>query len=165
MKLPRRDFIRFVGGAAAAWPLAARSQQAERVRRVGMLMTLGRDDPEGRARNEAFLLALQQLGWTDGRNVHIDYRWSAGDPDRIHKDAAELAALTPDVILTNGAAGVAPLLQTTRVVPIVFVLVADPVGAGFVDSLSRPGSNATGFTAVEYGFGGKWLELARRISN
>jgi ABC-type uncharacterized transport system substrate-binding protein len=137
----RREFIAGFGGALV-WPLAAPAQHAEHVRRVGMLMTVGHDDPDGRARNEAFLQALQQLGWTDGRNVQIDYRWSAGDPDRIRKDAAELAALTPDVILTNGGAGVAPLLQTTRVVPVVFVLVADPVGAGFVDSLSRRSDDA-----------------------
>jgi putative ABC transport system substrate-binding protein len=160
----RRDFIARLGGAAAAWPLAARAQQPERMRRIGMLMALARDDPEGRARNEAFVQALQQFGWVDGRNVHIDYHWSTGDAQRIRKDASELVGLTPDVILTNGAAGVAPLLELTQNVPVVFVLVADPVGAGFVSSLAHPGGNATGFAAVEYNIGGKWLELLKEIA-
>ena len=160
----RRDFITLLGGAAAAWPLAARAQQPERMRRVGMLMTQAQDDPNGRARNKAFLEALEKLGWSVGGNVRIEYRWSAGDAERIRKDAADLAALAPDVILTNGAAGVGPLLQATRTVPVVFVLVADPVGAGFVDSLAHPGGNATGFSALEYGLGGKWLELLKEIA-
>ena len=160
----RREFITLVGGAAATWPVAARGQQADHVRRVGMLMALTRDDADGQARNEAFRLALQLSGWTEGRNVRIDYRWSGGDADRIRKDAAELVALAPDVILTNGAAGVAPLLEATHTVPIVFVLVADPVGAGFVSSLAHPNGNATGFLAVEYNIGGKYLELLKEIT-
>jgi putative tryptophan/tyrosine transport system substrate-binding protein len=159
----RREFITLLGGAAA-WPLAARAQQSERMRRIGVLMPFAADDPEGQARIAALLQELQPLGWTVGRNVRIDYRWSAGDAVNMRKYAAELVALAPDVILTSGAAGAAPLLQATRTVPIVFVLVADPVGAGFVDSLARPGGNATGFTAVEYGFSGKWLELVKQIA-
>jgi putative ABC transport system substrate-binding protein len=134
------------------------------MRRIGVLMPFAADDPEGQARIAALLQELQPLGWTVGRNVRIDYRWSAGDAVNMRKYAAELVALAPDVILTSGAAGAAPLLQATRTVPIVFVLVADPVGAGFVDSLARPGGNATGFTAVEYGFSGKWLELVKQIA-
>ena len=160
----RRQFISALGGAVVAWPLAARGQQGEIVRRIGMLMTQAEGDPEGRARIEAFVQALRRLGWTDGLNVHIEYRWSAGDADRIRKNAVEMAALKPDVIVTNGVAGVGPLSQATRAVPIVFVYVADPVGAGFVDSLAHPGGNATGFTALEYGFGGKWLELLKEIA-
>ena len=161
--MKRREFITLLGGAAA-WPLAARAQQSERMRRIGVLMPFAADDPEGQARIAALLQELQPLGWTVGRNVRIDYRWSAGDAVNMRKYAAELVALAPDVILTSGAAGAAPLLQATRTVPIVFVLVADPVGAGFVDSLARPGGNATGFTAVEYGFSGKWLELVKQIA-
>jgi putative tryptophan/tyrosine transport system substrate-binding protein len=160
----RRDFVTLLGGIVVIWPLAAQSQSGERVRRIGMLMTLARDDPDGRARDEAFRQALQSLGWNDGRNVHIDYRWSAGDAERIRKDATELVALAPDAILTNGAAGTAPLLEATRTVPVVFVLVADPVGAGFVSSLAHPRGNATGFVAVEYNIGGKWLELLKDIA-
>ena len=143
--MKRREFITLLGGAAA-WPLAARAQQAERMRRIGVLMTTAADDPEGQARLAAFVQGLQQLGWTDGRNVRIDTRWAAGNADDIRKYAAELVALAPDVILAPGSATVAPLLQATRTVPIVFVHVPDPVGAGFVDSLARPGGNATGFT-------------------
>jgi ABC-type uncharacterized transport system substrate-binding protein len=161
----RRAFITLLGSAAVAWPLAARAQQREqRMRRIGVLLTTAADDPEGQARIAALLQTLQPLGWTVGRNVGIDYRWSAGDAANTRKYAAELVALEPDVILTNGAAGVAPLLQASRTVPIVFVTTADPVGAGFVDSLARPGGNATGFTALEYGFGGKWLELLKEIA-
>jgi putative ABC transport system substrate-binding protein len=163
-QLRRRDFITLLSGTAAVWPLVARAQQPERMRRIGVLMTQAADDPEGQARNAAFLQGLRPLGWTIGRNVRIDYRWAAGDAERIRQNAAELAALIPDVILTSGAAGVTPLLQATHGVPIVFVLVADPVGAGFVESLARPGGNATGFTALEYGFGGKWLELLKEIA-
>jgi putative ABC transport system substrate-binding protein len=160
----RREFITLLGSATAAWPLPARAQQPQRMRRIGVLMTTTADDPDGQARNAAFLQGLQPLGWTVGRNVRIDYRWSADNADDTRKYAAELVALAPDIILTTGAAGVAPLLQATRTVPIVFVLVADPVGAGFVDSLARPGGNATGFTAIEYGMGGKWLELLKEIA-
>jgi hypothetical protein len=144
---------------SAARPLAARAQQGDRMRRIGVLNTLAADDQEGNRRVAAFLKALQPLGWTIGRNVEMEQRWGSGDSAGLRKNAQELVALAPDVILTIGAAGVAPLLQATRSVPIVFVLVADPVGAGFVDSLAHPGGNATGFMAVEYGFSGKWLEL------
>ena len=159
----RRDFITLLGGAAAAWPLAVRAQQAERVRRIGVLVGLA-EDPEGRARIAAFQQALAQLGWTIGRNVRIDTRWGAGDADRIRTYAAELVVLAPDVILGSGSSVVGPLLQATRTVPIVFTQTADPVGAGFVDSLARPGGNATGFTLSEYGMGGKWLEVLKEIA-
>jgi ABC-type uncharacterized transport system substrate-binding protein len=159
----RRDFITLLGGAAAAWPLAVRAQQAERVRRIGVLVGLA-EDPEGRARIAAFQQALAQLGWTIGRNVRIDNRWGAGDADRIRTYAAELVVLAPDVILGPGSSVVGPLLQATRTVPIVFTQTADPVGAGFVDSLARPGGNATGFTLSEYGMGGKWLEVLKEIA-
>jgi putative ABC transport system substrate-binding protein len=134
------------------------------MRKIGALHTTAADDPEGLSRTAAFLQELQTLGWTVGRNVRIDYRWSVGNSVNTGKYAAELVALAPDVILTNGAAAVAPLLQATRTVPVVFVTTADPVGAGFVDSLARPGGNATGFTALEYGFGSKWLELLKEIA-
>jgi putative ABC transport system substrate-binding protein len=143
----------------------SRAQQAERVRRIGVLMASTLDDPESQARIAAFQQSLQQLGWIDGRNVSIDTRWATTNPDDIRRHAAELAALTPDVILAGtGTATVAPLLQATRTVPIVFALVIDPVGAGFVDSLARPGGNATGFTVFEYGMSGKWLELLKQLS-
>jgi putative ABC transport system substrate-binding protein len=160
----RREFITLLGGAAAAWPLTARAQQPTRMRRIGVLMTLAADDAEAMARLAAFLQELQQLGWTDNRNVHIDYRWGAGEHERIRRHAAELVALAPEVILANGTAGVGPLLQATRTVPIVFVQVSDPVGAGYVASLARPGGNATGFTLFEYGMSGKLLELLKQIA-
>jgi putative ABC transport system substrate-binding protein len=142
-----------------------RAQQGERVRRIGVLMASTLDDPESQARIAAFQQSLQQLGWIDGRNVSIDTRWATTNPDDIRRHAAELAALTPDVILAGtGTATVAPLLQATRTVPIVFALVIDPVGAGFVHSLARPGGNATGFTVFEYGMSGKWLELLKQLS-
>ena len=159
----RREFVALLGGAAAAWPLAARAQQGERMRRVGALMPQTADDPEGQARIAAFLRELQQLGWTDGRNVRIDARWSATDAELIRKSAMELVALAPDVILASTTAAVGPLVQATRTVPIVFAVVADPVGAGIVDSLARPGGNATGFSTFEYGVGPKWLELLKEI--
>ena len=160
----RRDFILLLGGAVA-WPLAARAQQAERMRRIGVLTAATpADDPDGQARLAAFLQVLQQLGWTDGRNLRIDYRWGLGDANNIRRYAAELAALAPDVILSVGTASMGPLLQATRTVPIVFVSVADPVGAGFVDSLARPGGNATGFIQFEYSLSGKWLELLKQIA-
>jgi putative ABC transport system substrate-binding protein len=163
--MQRRDFIRFLGGATAAWPLAARAQQSDRVRRIGVLMAATADDPDYQARIAAFQQGLQQLGWSDGRNVHIDTRWATTKSDDIRRHAAELAALAPDVILAGtGTATVAPLLQATRTVPIVFAVVIDPVGAGFVDSLARPGGNATGFTVFEYGMSGKWLELLKQIA-
>jgi ABC-type uncharacterized transport system substrate-binding protein len=143
----RRAFITLLGGAAA-WPLAARAQQSERIRLIGVFMNLAEDDLEGQARVEVFQQALQQLGWTIGRNVRIDFRWAAGDPDRIRRYAAELVALAPDVILSSGGTMVGPLLQVTRTVPIVFTLTPDPVGAGYVASLARPGGNATGFIRI-----------------
>jgi putative ABC transport system substrate-binding protein len=159
----RREFITLASGAAASWPLAARAQQPDRIRRIGAFAGIG-DDAEGQARFAAFLQGLRQLGWTDGRNVRIDYRWGGGNADNIRKDAAELAALAPDVILAAGAAVVGPLLQATRTVPIVFVIVPDPVGAGFVDSLARPGGNATGLITFEYSISAKWLELLKQIA-
>jgi putative ABC transport system substrate-binding protein len=161
----RRDFIALAGGAAALAPLVARAQQADRMRRVGILIGSDADDPEFQARIAAFLQGLAQLGWADGRNVRIDTRWATTNPDDIRRHATELAALAPDVILAaTGTATVAPLLQVTRIVPIVFTVVIDPVGAGFVASLARPGGNATGFTLFEYGMSGKWLELLKEIA-
>jgi putative tryptophan/tyrosine transport system substrate-binding protein len=161
----RREFVGLCGAVAATWPIALRAQQGERVRRIGVLMASTLDDPESQARIAAFQQSLQQLGWIDGRNVSIDTRWATTNPDDIRRHAAELAALTPDVILAGtGTATVAPLLQATRTVPIVFALVIDPVGAGFVHSLARPGGNATGFTVFEYGMSGKWLELLKQLS-
>jgi putative ABC transport system substrate-binding protein len=159
----RREFITLLGGTAAAWPLAARAQQPERVRRIGVLMYLAADDPQGQARIAAFAQALKQLGWSEGRNLRIDIRWAKADD--VHRHAAELAALAPDVLVAGtGTATVAPLLQATRTVPIVFVTTIDPVGAGFVASLARPGGNATGFMSYEYGISGKWLELLKEIA-
>jgi len=161
----RRDFINIVAGSAATWAFAAaHAQQGERVRRVGMLMNLASDDAEEQARVAAFHQGLQQLGWTVGRNVQIDYRWGAGNADRIRKFAAELVALAPDVILSAGSPSVAALQQTTRTVPVVFVGVVDPVSSGFVDSLAEPGGNITGFALYEYNISGKWLELLKEIA-
>ena len=161
--LKRREFITLFGGTAAAWPLVARAQQGERMRRVGVLMYWPADDAEGQARLAAFAQALQQLGWSEGRNLRIDTRWATADD--IHRQAAELAALAPDVLLAaSGTVTVAALLQATRTVPIVFVTVIDPVGAGFVASLAQPGGNATGFTVFEYSMSGKWLELLKEIA-
>jgi ABC-type uncharacterized transport system substrate-binding protein len=159
----RREFITLLGGAAAMWPLAARAQQRERMRRIGVLMGLAADDPEGQARFTAFAQGLQQFGWTDGRNVRIEYRWGAGDLDRFRRYAAELVALAPDVILASGSPAIMSLQQLTRTMPIVFVNIVDPVGAGFVESLARPGGNATGFVLYEYGMSAKWLELLKEI--
>jgi ABC-type uncharacterized transport system substrate-binding protein len=160
----RRDFITLLGGAAAAWPVAARAQQGERVRRIGVLVARAADDPVAQRRVLAFAQALAQSGWTDGRNVRIDIRWGAGNAERYRRYAEELVALAPGVIVADGSAVVGSLLQATRTVPIVFVLVADPVGAGFVETLARPGSNVTGFMLYEYGIGGKWLELLKDIA-
>jgi putative tryptophan/tyrosine transport system substrate-binding protein len=160
----RREFITLLGGAAVAWPLAARAQQSERKRRVGVLMGLSADDAEAQDRIAAFVQGLQQLGWTDGRNLQIDYRRGAGDTDLTRRYAAELVALAPDVILASGGTVVGALLQATRTVPIVFTQTPDPVAAGFVASLARPGGNATGFTTSEYGISGKWLELLKEIA-
>src|SRR6516162_7464523 len=162
--MKRRDFITLLGGAAVTWPLAARAQQTERMRRIGVLMGGAGSDPVDQARLAAFLDGLQQLGWTDGRNVRIDTRWPAGDADRNRTYAAELVGLAPDVILASASASVAALQQASRSAPIVFANVIDPVSAGFVDSLARPGGNATGFTAFEYGISGKWLELLKEIA-
>ena len=159
----RREFITLLGGAAA-WPLAARAQQSDKVRRIGVLMGTAEDDPQSSARIAAFVQGLAQLGWTDGRTVRIDTRWGAGDADRVRRYVAELVALAPNVILATGSPTVAPLLEATRTVPIVFVVVIDPVGAGFVESLAQPGGNATGFTVYEYGIAGKWLELLKQIA-
>ena len=160
----RREFITFLGGAAAGWPLAARARQSERMRRIGVFMFLAADDLESKTYIAAFVQHLQELGWTVGHNVQIDYRSTAGKADLIRKYAAELIALAPDVILTAGGSHVGPLQQATRSVPIVFVQVADAVGGGFVNSLARPGGNATGFTNFEYDFSGKWLELLKQIA-
>jgi putative ABC transport system substrate-binding protein len=159
----RREFITLAGGAVA-WPLAARAQQPERMRRIGVLLPGTANDAEYQARMVAFLQGLQQLGWSEGRNVRIDTRWAAGDANLIRNYAAELIALAPDVILAPGNTTVGPLLQATRAVPIVFTTLLDPVGAGFVESLARPGGNATGFIAFEYGLSGKWLELLKQIA-
>src|ERR1041385_8859174 len=163
MAVRRREFITLLSGAAAAWPLAARAQQGERMRRIGVFASVA-DDSEGQTRIAAFLQALQQLGWAEGRNVRIETRWGAGDPVRFRQYAAELVALEPDVILVSGGSGMGPMLQATRAVPIVFVQVTDPIGAGFVDSLARPGGHTTGFTQFEYGISAKWLELLKQIA-
>jgi putative ABC transport system substrate-binding protein len=160
----RREFIRVVSGAVAVWPLAARAQQPERIRHVGVLLPFAADDTEAQARIGAFLQGLQQLSWTIGRNVRIDTRWATANPAEIRRHAAELVALLPDVILAHASPTVGPLLQVTRTVPIVFPVVADPVAAGYVDSLARPGGNATGFMTSEYGMSGKWLELLKEIA-
>jgi putative ABC transport system substrate-binding protein len=160
----RRAFISLIGGVVAAWPLAARAQQAERARRVGVLMTQAEDDPEGQTRLLALAQGLQESGWTIGRNVRIDTRWGQGDAERYRRYAAELVALAPDVILVNGPAALAQLQQATRSVTILFVNVVDPVGAGFVASVARPGGNATGFMLSEYSTSGKWLELLKEIA-
>jgi len=160
----RREFITLLGGAALAWPLTARAQQPERVRRIGVLINLAADDPEGHARITAFAQGLQEAGWTTGRNVRIDYRWGGAGADAMAKYAAELVAPAPDVILAATSTSVAALQRITRTIPIVFVQVIDPVSAGFVASLARPGGNATGFTTIEYGFSGKWLELLKEIA-
>jgi putative ABC transport system substrate-binding protein len=163
-EMKRRDLIALLGGAAAAWPLAARAQQGDRVRRIGVLTNLAADDPEGQIRLTAFAQALAQLGWTVEQNLRIEHRWAAGDAERIRRYAAELIALAPDVVLATSNITVAPLLQATRTVPIVFVQVVDPVGGGFIDSLARPGGNATDFTLFEYSLSGKWLELLKEVA-
>jgi putative ABC transport system substrate-binding protein len=160
----RRDFIQGIVACSVAWPLAARAQQAAEIRRVGVLMNLSENDPEAQRLVATFREGLAQLGWTDGRNLRIDYRWSGGDVDRIRISAAELVALAPDVPLAYGGSVVGPLQQVTRTVPIVFVEVVDPVGAGFVTSLARPGGNATGFSLFDFSISGKWLELLKQIS-
>jgi ABC-type uncharacterized transport system substrate-binding protein len=160
----RRQFITLLGGTAAAWPITARAQQTDRVRRIGVLLPAAADDPEFQTRLGAFLQGLALLGWTIGRNVRIDTRWATAKADDIRRHAAELVALAPDVILASGGSTVGPLLEATRTVPIVFVNVADPVGAGFVENLAGPGGNATGFMPFEYSLSGKWLELLKEIA-
>jgi putative tryptophan/tyrosine transport system substrate-binding protein len=159
----RRQFIMLIGGAAVAWPLAAQAQQSEQMRRIGVLMNVAADDPPGQASVAAFRQVLQQLGWSDGGNVRIDIRWGENDVDRDRRYAAELVALMPDVILASGTLSVAAMQHVTRALPIVFVTVADPVGAGFVDTLARPGGDTTGFMRYEYSLSGKWLELLKEI--
>src|SRR5437764_3133750 len=159
----RRDFIKVIAGSAAGWPLPLRAQPNERKRQVGVIMGLAADDPEAQDRIGAFEQSLQQLGWRDGRNLHIEYRRGGGNADSTRKNAAELVALAPDVILASGGTVVGPLLRATRTVPIVFTQTPDPVAAGFIASLARPGGNATGFTQVEYTTGAKWLELLKEM--
>jgi len=159
----RRDFITLLGGAAAAWPLAVRAQQAA-MRRIGVLMNLSADDPESFARVSAFVQGLQELGWTDGRNVHIEIRWGAGNPELFRRYSIELVAHNPEVILAAAGAVVPPLLEATRSIPIVFTQTPDPVGAGYISSLARPGGNATGFTQLEFGVSAKWLELLKQMA-
>jgi ABC-type uncharacterized transport system substrate-binding protein len=159
----RRQFITLLGGAAA-WPLVARAQQGERMRRIGVLINLSADDPEGQARVAAFLQGLQEAGWAVGRNAQIDIRWGMGDVERIRKNVTELVALAPDAILANTFPLVVALQQATRTVPIVFAGLIDPVGAGLVSSLARPGGNTTGFSGFEYGMSVKWLELLKQIA-
>jgi putative ABC transport system substrate-binding protein len=160
----RRDFIKVIAVSAAAWPLTARAQQSERLRRIGVLMDQAATDPVSQARNAAFLQGLRELGWMIGRNVEIEYRWAPGDVDNSRRNAEDLVALAPDVILATGGVNMGPLLQVTRTVPIVFVQVTDPVGAGYVQGLARPGGNATGFIPFEFGTSGKWLELLKEIA-
>jgi putative ABC transport system substrate-binding protein len=162
-RLKRRQFITLIGGAAA-WPLAARAQQPDHMRRIGVLMILAADDTESSARVAALTQALQQLGWMAGRNVQLEYRWGADSGGQARAVAAELVALAPDVILTVGSPALAAVKQVTSTVPIVFVNIVDPVGAGFVESLAWPGGNATGFTSYEYGISAKWLELLKQIA-
>jgi putative ABC transport system substrate-binding protein len=159
----RREFITVLGGAAA-WPLAARAQQGDRVRRIGVLMNLAADDPESQGRMIAFMQALQQSGWTNGANVRIDVRWAAADPEAFRRYATELVALAPDIVLASTSPSVVALQQASRVIPIVFANVTDPVGQGFVASLARPGGNATGFSIYEYGVAPKWLELVKEVA-
>jgi putative ABC transport system substrate-binding protein len=160
----RRDFIKAIVGSTVACPHLARAQQNGRMRRIAVLMPFAAADAQAQARNAAFLQGLQELGWSVGRNIQIDYRWSAGDIDDTRKYASELVALAPEVIFAPSSAAMGPLSQTTRSIPVVFASVADPVGAGFVNSLSRPGGNATGFTPFEYGIGAKWLEVLKQLT-
>jgi putative tryptophan/tyrosine transport system substrate-binding protein len=163
-QVKRREFITLLGGAAATWPLAARAQRFDGMRRIGVLNAFGEDDPEVQTNLAAFREVLQKLGWTDGRNVRIDYRWGSANPTRIRANAKDLVGLNPDVVLVNTALALQPLLQETRSIPIVFTQIADPVGAGFVDSLARPGSNITGFTVAEFSTFGKLLEVLKEVA-
>jgi len=162
--MKRREFIALLSGAAAAWPLAARAQQGERMRRIGVLTPFAANDAEGQARLTAFAQGLHHWGWIVGQNIRIEYRWGDGKADTMRKYATELVALAPDVILASSSAAVAPLLEASRTVPIVFASIADPVGAGYVESLARPGGNATGFAIYEYSISGKWLELLKEVA-
>jgi putative tryptophan/tyrosine transport system substrate-binding protein len=164
-RLKRREFITLVGGAATAWPLTAGAEQTGAMRRVGVLTSLAADDPQSQARLAALRQGLQEFGWADGRNVRIDYRWGAGNAEGMRRYAAELIALAPDVVLAGGSEAVAAFQHATRNVAVVFVNIVDPVGAGYVDSLSRPGGNATGFVIYEYGISPKWLELLKEITS
>jgi len=160
----RRDFIRAVGSAAVAWPLAARAQQTQRMRRIGLLLPASATDPEFKRRVDAFLEGLKEAGWSIGGNVQIEYRWVGGDPDHMHKHAAELVEFAPDVILADGGRAVSSAMRASRTVPIVFPVAGDPVGAGFVDTLARPGGNVTGFLNFEYSTSAKWLELLKQMA-
>src|SRR5258707_1708337 len=162
--MKRRAFITLLGGAAATWPLAARAQQPQQMRRIGVWSNVAADDPEAPARVGVLSQGLAELGWTIGRNVRIDYRWYAGNADAARKYAAEVLALAPDVVVASGTLGVTAIQRVARPVPIVFTLVADPVGAGIVNSLARPDENATGFMLYEYSLSGKWLELLKQIA-
>jgi putative ABC transport system substrate-binding protein len=162
--MKRRELLTLLSGAAAAWPLAVRAQQPERMRRIGVLMNLAADDPEGQARIGALMQRLEELGWNVGRNLQIDIRWAAADANRTRRYAADLIALSPDVTIAPTSAALEALQQTTRTVPIVFLNIVDPVGAGFVASLAHPGGNATGFTLFEYGLSAKWLELLKQVA-
>ena len=162
-QMKRREFVTALGGAVV-WPIVARAQQGQRMPRIGALMNLAADDPVSIARAKAFVEGLQALGWTNDRNVHLDYRWAEGKPDLFQRYASELVALAPEVILTSGGAGIPPVLQATRTIPVVFVIAPDPVGNGFVASLSRPGGNATGFMNFEYNLAAKWVELLKEVA-
>jgi len=160
----RREFITLLGGSMVKWPCAVRTQPVERVRRIGVLSALAADDPQGKAVIAVFMQGLQQVGWNDGRNLKTEFRWGAGNADDMRKFAAELVSLAPDVMVATGGASVGPLLQATKIIPIVFANVPDPVGSGFVESLSRPGNNATGFAQFEYNLSAKWVELLKQIT-
>ena len=162
--MKRREFITLLGGGAVAWPLAAGAQQPERMRRIGMLLNLRESNPRGKATVAAFVKRLKELGWTEGRNLQLDIRWGGDDTDRYRQYARELVALFPDLVLGSSSAVVATLQQVSRTVPIVFAGVVDPMGAGLIESMARPGGNTTGFIAFEYAIGAKWLELLKEIS-
>ena len=162
--MQRREFITLVGGAVAAWPLASRAQQADRARRIGVLYSLAEDDPESVMRRAAFEQAIKELGWVNGGNLRIDYRWARNDPELLRKYVAELIGLAPDVILTSGSIAVGPMVRATHSIPIVFLQVIDPVGSGLIESMAQPGANVTGFTQFEYSLAGKWLELLKEIA-
>jgi ABC-type uncharacterized transport system substrate-binding protein len=160
----RREFITLLGGAAVAWPLAVRAQPSERVRRIGVIYSLAEDDPESVARRAALEQRLKELGWINGGNLRIDYRWPKNDAELIHKSVAELVALAPDVILTSGSVVIGPMVRATLSIPIIFLQVIDPVGSGLIESMAHPGGNVTGFTQFEYSLAGKWLELLKEIA-